>query len=47
MDRQYGWIRSFTGVQIKQETIQAQPIMIEARFGVRFDRYVNGRVMDK
>lgn len=36
-----------TGVQIKHEIIQAQPIMIDARFGVRFERYVNGRVIEK
>ena len=36
-----------TGVQIRHEIAQAQPIMIDARLGVRFDRYVNGRVIEK
>jgi hypothetical protein len=36
-----------TGVQIRHEITQPQPIIIDARLGVRFDRYVNGRVMDK
>ena len=36
-----------TGVQMRHETAQAQPIIIDARLGVRFVRYVNGRVMEK
>jgi hypothetical protein len=38
---------TLTGVQIRHEIAQAQPIIIDARFGVRFDRYVNGRVIEK
>lgn len=30
---------------MRHETAQAQPIIIDARLGVRFDRYVSGRVM--
>ena len=40
-------LESLTGVHITHDIAQAQPIIIDARFGVRFDRYVNGRVMEK
>jgi len=32
---------------MKHDIAQAQPIIIDTRFGVRFDRYVNGRVIEK